>query len=137
MAIPFPGDAWIKALMAELNVSAAYEDAARSWEGDFCFIVEPGGTLEKTVTLYMDLWHGKCRQAYEINEATDGHKPAFTLSAPVATWKRVLNKQLDPVQGMMTGKLHIKGNMGMIMKNVRAAKELVENCTHIPTEFPV
>lgn len=137
MGIPFPGDAWIKALMAELNQSSAYEEAAHTWEGDFCFIVEPGGTLEKPVTLYMDLWHGKCRQAYELNEANDGHSPAFTLSAPVATWKKVINKQLDPVQGMMTGKLHIKGNMGMIMKHVRAAKELVENCTHIPTEFPL
>jgi putative sterol carrier protein len=48
-----------------------------------------------------------------------------------------LNKQLDPVQGMMTGKLHMIGNMGMIMKHVRAAKELLENCTHIPTEFPL
>jgi hypothetical protein len=23
-----------------------------------------------------------------------------------------------------------------VMRNVRAAKELVESCTHIPTEFP-
>ena len=37
----------------------------------------------------------------------------------------------------MTGQLRIQGNMIMIMRNVRAAKELVESCTHIPTRFPV
>ena len=47
MAIRFPSDAWIKALMEDLNKSEAYAEAAKTWEGDFCFIVEPGGTLEQ------------------------------------------------------------------------------------------
>ena len=47
MAHKFPSDAWIKALMDDLNKSAAYAEAAKTWEGDFYFIVEPGGALEK------------------------------------------------------------------------------------------
>jgi putative sterol carrier protein len=135
MSIPFPSDAWIKAMMEDLNLSKAYEDAAKNWEGDFHFIVEPGGTLVKTVTLYMDLWHGKCRDAYEV--ANGGPAPVFRLSGPIATWKKVMNKKLDPMQAMMTGQLKLMGNMGMVMRNVRAAKELVESCTRIDTEFPV
>jgi hypothetical protein len=56
MAIKFPSDAWIKALMEDLNKSEAYAEAAKTWEGDFYFIVDPGGTLGKTTILYMDLW---------------------------------------------------------------------------------
>ncbi len=136
MAHKFPSDAWVKALMEELNGSEAYAEAAKTWEGDFYFIVEPGGTLEKTVQLYMDLWHGKCREAFEV--ADDSSKtPIFRMSAPVATWKKVLTKKLDPIQGLMTGQLKLKGNMAMIMKSVKAAKELVESGTRVETEFPV
>lgn len=48
-----------------------------------------------------------------------------------------MTRQLDPMQAMMTGQLRLQGNMAMVMKNVRAAKELVESCTRIPTIFPV
>ena len=122
-------------MMADLNASAAYKQAAAKWEGDFFFIIEPGGTLEKPVTLYMDLWHGDCRDAFEANGSTPA--PVFKLSGPVATWKKVMTKKLDPMQAMMTGQLRLQGNMAMVMKNVRAAKELVEACTRIPTDFPV
>ena len=133
--IPFPSDAWVKAMMEDLNQSQAYLDAAKNWEGDFFFVIEPAGKLDKPVTLYMDLWHGKCREAFE---AVDGQRvPAFRLSGPAATWKKVMTRQLDPMQAMMTGQLRLQGNMAMIMRNVRAAKELVESCTRIPTEFPV
>lgn len=136
MAYKFPSDAWIKALMEDLNHSETYAEAAKTWEGDFYFVIEPGGAQEKTILLYMDLWHGKCRDAYEVSDESS-KSPAFRMTAPVATWKKVLTKQLDPIQGMVTGQLKLKGNMVMVMKSVKAAKELVESCTRIDTEFPL
>jgi len=136
MAHRFPSDAWVKALMDELNKSAAYAEAARTWEGDFYFIVEAGGPLTKAVALYMDLWHGKCREAFEAADES-AKQPVFRMSAPPATWKKVLTKKLDPIQGLMTGQLKLKGDMAMVMKSVKASKELVEACTRVPTEFPV
>ncbi|MBN1889785.1 MAG: SCP2 sterol-binding domain-containing protein [Thermoflexales bacterium] len=132
----FPSDAWVKALMEDLNQSAAYAEAAKNWEGDFYFVVEPGGTLVETVLLYMDLWHGKCRDAFGVTDEL-AKTPVFRMSAPVATWKKVLTKKLDPIQGLMTMQLKLKGDMKMVMKNVKAAKELVESCTRIETEFPL
>ena len=136
MAYQFPSDAWIKALMEDLNKSEAYAEAAKNWEGDFYFVVEPGGALTNSMMLYMDLWHGKCREAFEVTDESVKN-PVFRMSAPVATWKKVLTKKLDPIQGMVTGQLKLKGNMAMVMKNVKAAKELVESCTRIETEFPI
>lgn len=136
MSIPFPSDAWIKAMMDDLNASDAYLEAAKNWEGDFFFIIEPGGELSQTAVLYMDLWHGKCRDARQI---LDGETlaPAFRLSGPVVIWKKVMTKKLDPMQAMMTGQLKLQGNMAVVMRNVRAAKELVESCTRIETDFPL
>jgi putative sterol carrier protein len=136
MNLNFPSDVWIRAMMDELNKSEVYENVAKNWEGDFYFIIEPGGKLEHEVILYMDLWHGKCRDAFVVSDP-EKITPAFRLSGPLENWIRVMTKQLDPMQAMMTGVLKLKGNMAMVMKNVRAAKELVECCTRIPTDFPI
>ena len=135
MAIKFPTDEWVKALCAELNASEAYRSAARTWEGDFYFIVEPEGSLKEKVFLYMDLWHGQCREAKAV--ADEGEKnPEFRIWAPVSIWRKVIEGKLDPIQALVTRQLKLKGNMMKIMKAPKAAKELVECCTHIETEFP-
>jgi putative sterol carrier protein len=131
----FPSDEWVRALMDEINRSQAYEQAARNWEGDFYFIVEPEGGLDETVYLYMDLWHGKCREAFLASDPAQ-KDPVFRMSAKAGIWRKVVEKELDPIRGLLTRQIQLRGNMSMIMKNVKAAQELVECCTRVPTEFP-
>lgn len=134
MGIKFPTDEWIKALGAKLNESEAYARAAKNWEGDFYFIVEAGGPLEKEVCLYMDLWHGQCREAFEVTDRAQKN-PEFVMSAPYSTWRKVIQMELDPIKGLMSRQIKLKGNMGKIMRAPQAAKELVMCCTQIDTEF--
>ncbi|MER3399833.1 MAG: hypothetical protein C4313_01640 [Thermoflexus sp.] len=134
MGFPFPSDAWIKALMEEVNRSPSYAEAAKNWEGDFYFVVEPEGPLARPVVLYMDLWHGRCREAFEVTDESVKN-PAYRMSAPYSVWKQVIQGKLDPIQALVTGRIKLKGNMVNIMRNVRAAKELVLCCTRVPTEF--
>jgi len=133
MTFKFPSDEWIKALMEELNRSPAYAEAAATWEGDFYFLADIPGA-DKPAMLYMDLWHGKCREAFLVTDES-AKTPAFRMSATLDVWKKVLAKKLDPIQGLMTGQLKLKGNMAMVMKSVKASKELVEACTRVPTEY--
>jgi len=135
MAIKFLSEEWIKALMQELNKSQAYREAARNWEGDFYFISEPEGSVKETVIYYMDLWHGECRSACVVTDEKEKN-PEFRISAPLSKWRRVIEKKLDPIQGMITRQLKLKGNLMKIMKNPKAAMELVNCCTLVPTEFP-
>jgi putative sterol carrier protein len=135
MTITFPSDMWIKALMEDLNASQAYQEAARNWEGDFFFVIELNGGSNEKRYLYMDLWHGKCRNAYEVKSPADHPKTAFLMSGSLVNWKKIITRKLDPIQAMMTNQLKLQGNMAMIMKSVRAAKELVECCTRIPTDY--
>lgn len=131
----FGSEEWVKALKEEINASEAYAEAAKTWEGDFYFIVEPGGPIEKEMIMYMDLWHGKCREV-GVYEDRSAKTPAFVISAPLSVWRKVIDKKLDPIQGMMTRQMKIQGDMVKIMKAVKAAKELVECTTKVPTEFP-
>jgi putative sterol carrier protein len=132
MAIPFATDEWIKALQAELNNSDAYNKAAATWEGDFYFIVERGA--DANAYLYLDLWHGKARDAYAVIDP-QSLSPAFELSAPVDIWQKVLGKKIDPIRGIMTRQLKLKGNMMKVMKAPKAAIEMVNCATMVPTDW--
>ena len=135
MAYKFPSEEWIKAMAEELNKSESYRKSALKWEGDFYFVVEPGPGVPEQVVLYLDLWHGEARDAYGVDDEGE-LSPEFVIRAPVSTWRRVIEKKLDPIQGMITGQLKLKGTMSKIMRFPRAAAELVACATKVPTDFP-
>lgn len=134
MAI-FGSDEWVKAFHDAVNSSKAYEDAAKTWEGDFYFVVEPSGSVKEPVYMYIDLWHGKSRKAFIAKDAAE-MKPEFVITAPVNVWRKVIEKKLDPIQGLVTRQLKLQGNIGKIMRAVKAAQELVNCTTRVATEFP-
>ena len=130
----FPSEEWIRVFKDEVNKNKAYEDVARKWEGDFLFIVTPDEGLEKEVVFYMDLWHGKCREAYMV--ANREVKAAdFIYEGPYSNWKNLINGKIDPVKGILMRKFKLKGSMAIIMRNTRAASELVKTASKVPTEF--
>ena len=134
MAFKFPSDEWIKELANQLNASQAYERAAKDWEGDFIFVVEPDEAYNETAYLFLGLYHGKCTGAALIS-SEDEREAEFILRAPYTNWRNVIEGKLDPIQGMMTRKLQVKGNMMKIMRYPKAAKEIVACCALVPTEF--
>ena len=135
MAVMFATDEWAKALQIELNNSEAYKKAAAKWEGDFYFVVEKGDGIPEDIYMYLDLWHGEARDAYRVDDPSS-KKPAFTLQATLEIWKGVLGRKIDPIRGIMTKQLKLKGNMMKIMKAPKAATELVESAASVDTEWP-
>ena len=132
--IPFATDDWINRLHEEINKSEAYRQAAKTWEGDFFFVVEPEGPLTETTYMYVDLWHGASRGAFVAKDPTVKN-PEFIISAPVSTWKDVVELKLDPMKGLLTRRLKLQGNMAKIMRAVKAANELVLCATRVPSDF--
>ncbi len=135
MGILFGTDEWIKALRDELNSSPGYKNAAAKWEGDFYFIVTAGDAILEDIYLYMDLWHGDCRDAFKVDDAS-AKSPEFKLHAPVKTWRGVMEKKIDPIKGIVTKQLKLEGPMMKVMKAPKAAIELVEACTRLDTDWP-
>jgi putative sterol carrier protein len=133
--IEFATDEWAKALMEKINESEAYAQAAKTWEGDFYFILETDDHFPEPVYIYMDLWHGKCREAF-VTADPSVKDPIFRMSGPLRNWRRVIEKKLDPLQGILTRQFILKGDMVKVMRAVKAAQELVNCTTLVPTEFP-
>jgi putative sterol carrier protein len=134
MGIKFASAEWMVALKDELNQSEGYRDAAKAWEGDFYWVISGMPGAPGDVYLYVDLWHGACRGA-NVSDAT-AKKPEFVIEATYPIWRKVVDKKLDPIQGMVTRQLKLKGNMLKIMKAPKAATELVAAATRIDTEWP-
>ena len=91
--------------------------------------------MTKPVYYYVDLWHGKSRRAFAVKDEAEMH-PEFVISATLDAWKKVIEKKLDPIQGLMTRQLKLKGNLAKVLRAVKAAQELVNCTTKVSTEFP-
>jgi len=130
----FPTAEWVQALMEKLNTDEKYAQVARNWEGDLAFLVEPGATRSSPLTLYLDLWHGKCREAYIVEEGREV-KPAFLLKAPYENYVRLLRGELEPMQALLTRKMGVQGNMAILMRSVPTVLDFVRCCREVTDSF--
>jgi putative sterol carrier protein len=133
----FPSEAWLAEYVERINASDAYREAAATWEGDVSLVIEaePDKGVPGDVWAWVDLWHGECREG-RIVSPEEGDRARFVVRAPYSRWKEVIRKELDPVKGMMQGKLRLKGDLPTIVRHVKAASELVNLAGTVPTEFP-
>ena len=139
MAYRFPSDEYVQAVMDVLNNDKQYAEIARNWEGDILFVVEPDKDVESAnlpMTLYFDLWHGKCREVRIINpEEEEVPKAAFTMIAPQANYLRILRGELDPMQAMITRRLKVEGSMAYMLRNVPTVLNFVRCCSSVEIEI--
>ncbi|HEX6230881.1 MAG TPA: SCP2 sterol-binding domain-containing protein [Actinomycetota bacterium] len=132
----FPSDEWLTIYRDRINASPEYREAAATWEGavGFVFEAEPDRGVPEDLWLVLDLWHGECREARMVT-SEEGERAPYLIRAPYFRWKEVVRGELDPVKGMMQGKLRLQGDLATIVRYVRAANELVHLTMQVPTEF--
>ena len=131
--LEFPSDEWIALYMELLNKNDLYEDAAKTWEGDFIFeITADGEIVEEPIRFYIDLWHGKCRSAKMVGPDETAE---FTYSGPYKNWRALFDGKIDPIKGIMARKFKLDGDMGKVMRYTKAALELVATTSQIPTKY--
>ena len=133
----FPSEEWLKEYLERINDSAAYREAAATWEGDVSYVIqaEPDKNVPEDVFARLDLWHGEAREGKLVSKE-EAEASRFVISAPYSRWKEVIRKELDPIKGMMQGKLKLRGDLPTIVRYVKAANELVNLAQTVPTEFP-
>lgn len=130
----FPSEDWVTEFVNKVNHNANYEDSARTWEGDITFVIQQDKDFDKTAYIYLDLFHGKCRGG-KLQVNGEPPKSAFQYIGPYGNWIRLIEREIDPIQGVLVGKFKLKGSMMKIMRYTRAAKELVNTANQVDTEF--
>ena len=131
----FPSDEWVKEYMDKLNSNADYQDAGSKWEGAITFVILKDDTFKDDAYIYLDLYHGKCREARFSKSLTELPKSEFKYIGSYGNWRRLIDGEIDPIKGILTGKFKLEGAMMKIMRYTRAAKEMVNTASKVQSEF--
>ncbi len=140
MAFKFPSAEWVAAFKDAVNGNPAYKTSGREWtHGVITLVVSasPAVGLTEDACMWLDLHQGVCRDAKLVPRADADAGSAFVIVGDYPRWKQVLKKELEPIKGMMQGKLKLaKGQLPVIVRFVQAARDLVESATMVATQFP-
>jgi putative sterol carrier protein len=133
----FPSDAWVEAFVERINASEEYARLAHDWEGDVVIAVEaePDKGVPTDVHVLLDLWHGACRGGGIVDPGR-GSRAEFLVRAPYSRWKDVIRGDLEPVKGLMQGKLRVRGDLQKILRYVKATQQLALLTGTVETTFP-
>jgi putative sterol carrier protein len=137
MALIFPSVEWMEEYKKQINISEGYKKAAATWTAGAVALVisaRPEIGINEDFGMWLDLHQGVCREAKKVS-LEEAQKAPFCITSDYARWKQVIRKELEPVKGMMQGKLKLKGDLPTIVRYVKAAQELVECTTRIETKF--
>jgi putative sterol carrier protein len=138
MAFDFPSPEWAAAYEDAINSNAAYKAAGKDWtHGVVAMVVKADSALRiaEDTALWLDVHEGTCRKC-KLVSGTEAQAASFVIVADYARWKLVIKKELDPIKGMMQGKLKLtKGHMPTIVKYVHSSRELVESTSRVATKF--
>lgn len=139
MAFKFPSAEWTSAYRDAVNASEGYRKHGKPWTfGAVAFVVKPDPSIgiEEERCLLLDVHEGVCRNAtYGIGRDFVKDAP-FVVVADYARWKSCLRGEIDPIKGMMEGKLKLeKGHLPTMLRFVESSRALVQAAQNVPTEF--
>jgi putative sterol carrier protein len=135
----FPSKEWTEALRVALNNDRGYREAGKPWTfGSVAMIVrsDPANGLERDAGMVLDVHQGECRGASFVEGVDDSVEAEFVIVASYARWKEVIERKLDPIRGMMEGKLRlVRGDLPTIIRFVEPARIVVASASKVPTDF--
>ena len=135
----FPSEEWTSAYRAAINNNPAHRNATPSWKfGPIAMIVlrGPAEVVSEPAGMVLDVRDGECRNARYLEGVDDPEDAEFVIVAPYARWKDVIEGRLDPIKGMMEGKLRLtRGHLPTIIRFVESARQLVVSASRVPTLF--
>ncbi|MFB6282337.1 MAG: SCP2 sterol-binding domain-containing protein [Halobacteria archaeon] len=149
MAVEFPSDEWIEAWKDKLNDNEEYREKAQDWgldfNGDFLFTIEPDNEALKEefedrvsdkgdIHYYVGLEAGECTEVYPVQNPSD-EEYGFEIVGPFSNWEALTRGEIGAIDGLMSGKFELNGNMQQVMQYSDAAVNMVETASDIETEY--
>jgi len=130
----FPSEEWLNELKDSLNADKVFEKAAAKWEGSLVMHVQADELLDKETIMWIDPYHGKIRDA-KIIHSLDEENCDFVLGAKYATWKAIINGEMDSMKAMMKGKIKVQGKLTALLKQTKASNALIKVQQNMDTVF--
>lgn len=138
MALEAFSEEWSRACCEQLNARERFRSFAADWISPVVLVMKahPASGLEQDRAVYLDLFRGECRGA-RVADSEDFRRAEFVLLAEVATWRRLLHGEQDPISAVLFGKLKLdKGAIAALMPYAAAAREMVAAAAEIDARLP-
>lgn len=139
MAHTFPSPEWTAAFAEAINMNEVYARHAADWTHGSVALVcakDPARGIDDDAVMTLDTHQGRCRSASLTKGLASADRAAFVIVAPYERWREVIAGSIDPIKGMMQGKLKLtKGHLPTMLKYVESSRALVTSATKVPTTF--
>jgi ribonucleoside-diphosphate reductase beta chain len=128
---------WAAAWQASINEDPAYRDAGRKWVGAVVLKAwADEGPTSASRSMLADLSAGCCREA-RVATPGDEARARIAIGAPWSIWAEVLAGELDPIMGLMRGRLTLeKGSLVSLVPHARGARALLAAAARLEAAIP-
>lgn len=132
----FPSEAWVDAWVAAANADAAFRDAGRGWAGSVGAVfgadeLMPAGPVFLRLDGEEGRWDGHALGT-EAN-LLDG--AVFTLSASYRIWKLIMSGELDPLRGLVQGRVRVRGQLSSLLGRISALNAMMRLAGTLDTTY--
>jgi putative sterol carrier protein len=139
MAHRFPSEAWTNAYKDAVNANEAYAKHGKPWTfGAVAMVIkaDPAIGLSDDAAMILDVHEGVCRGTKFVHGMDAVAGTPFVIVAEYSRWKDVIEGRIDPIKGMMEGKLKlVTGHLPTMIRFVESSRALVVSASKVPTEF--
>lgn len=133
----FPSEPWATAYCAAINGNDTYREAGAAWTHGPVAIVcraEPNLGLTDDVGIWLDLHEGACRTV-RLVDSTEAARAPFCITGTYVNWKAVIRGELEPIKGILLGRLELIGDLATVVRFIGAAQAMVASAGRVPTRF--
>ena len=117
----FPSEAFFATLVDAFNADPDGSAAARGWQGDLALVVER--EAEPPFIAWARPGDGGIEQFRVLSrvEELEALSPAYEARASLRTWRRLLHRELDPIQAILLRDLRVRGDLQQLVARLRFA----------------
>jgi putative sterol carrier protein len=138
MAFQYPSEEWMEEYRSRLNENETYAEKGAGWgvdfNGDFIFHLQADGDLPEDRYFFVGLEDGKCTEVREIDDP-ESVDYGFIMRGAYGDWKKLNEGEMGAIDGMMSGRFDLEGDMQKVMQYSEAAVAMTETSTTIDTEY--
>ena len=128
-------DSWTARFREEINRSASFRTHGATWEAPIALEMSFRGRA-KPRRVVLHLHRGTCEEAH-CATPDSGEDLELVIRTDVAGWQRILAGRMDPIWGIVSGKLKlVQGSLTDLIPFAQAAKALVDSAALIDADFP-
>jgi putative sterol carrier protein len=128
-------DPWVVRFREEINRSVDFRTHGATWDAPIALEMSFRGHAEpRRVVLHL---HGGACERANCAASSSGNEIGLIIRTDVAGWQRILAGRMDPIWGIMSGRLKlVRGRLSDLVPHALAAKALVDSAALIEADFP-